>query len=144
MWSSARWISSPLNWELIRRKFAAKNFPAADEFPFTPPPVSITTAATTKPRSIKRRRFIGYAALARSSRRKRALTGDLLGIGVSTYVEICALGPSQAMPAGGWESATVRIEPTGKVTVLDRRLAARPGTGDFFRADCRRRTRRRS
>jgi carbon-monoxide dehydrogenase large subunit len=33
-------------------------------------------------------------------------------------VEICALGPSQAMPAGGWESATVRIEPTGKVTVL--------------------------
>ena len=41
-----------------------------------------------------------------------------MGIGVSTYVEICALGPSQAMPAGGWESATVRIEPTGKVTVL--------------------------
>src|SRR5256714_8210554 len=29
-----------------------------------------------------------------------------------------ALGPSQAMPAGGWESATVRIEPTGKVTIL--------------------------
>ena len=41
-----------------------------------------------------------------------------MGIGFSTYVEICALGPSQAMPAGGWESATVRIEPTGKVTVL--------------------------
>jgi carbon-monoxide dehydrogenase large subunit len=41
-----------------------------------------------------------------------------MGIGVSTYVEICALGPSQAMPAGGWESATVRIEPTGKVTIL--------------------------
>jgi carbon-monoxide dehydrogenase large subunit len=41
-----------------------------------------------------------------------------MGIGVSSYVEICALGPSQAMPAGGWESATVRIEPTGKVTVL--------------------------
>src|SRR5205085_10336372 len=38
--------------------------------------------------------------------------------GVSTYVEICAMGPSVAMPAGGWESATVRVEPTGKVTVL--------------------------
>src|SRR2546429_1372663 len=37
---------------------------------------------------------------------------------MSSYVEICALGPSQAMPAGGWESATVRIEPTGKVTVM--------------------------
>src|SRR5207249_10359009 len=44
--------------------------------------------------------------------------GRLMGIGVSTYVEICALGPSAAMPAGGWESATVRVEPTGKVTVL--------------------------
>jgi len=28
------------------------------------------------------------------------------------------MGPSPAMPAGGWESATVKIEPTGKVTVL--------------------------
>jgi carbon-monoxide dehydrogenase large subunit len=28
------------------------------------------------------------------------------------------MGPSAAMPAGGWESATVKIEPSGKVTVL--------------------------
>src|SRR5437588_4859987 len=41
-----------------------------------------------------------------------------MGIGISTYGEICAIGPSAAMPAGGWESATVKIEPTGKVTVL--------------------------
>jgi carbon-monoxide dehydrogenase large subunit len=41
-----------------------------------------------------------------------------MGIGISTYGEICAIGPSIAMPAGGWESATVKIEPSGKVTVL--------------------------
>ena len=41
-----------------------------------------------------------------------------MGIGISTYGEICAMGPSAALPAGGWESATVKIEPTGKVTVL--------------------------
>jgi carbon-monoxide dehydrogenase large subunit len=41
-----------------------------------------------------------------------------MGIGVSTYVEICAIGPSAAAPAGGWESATVRVEPTGKITIL--------------------------
>ena len=41
-----------------------------------------------------------------------------MGIGISTYGEICAMGPSAAMPAGGWESATVKIEPSGKVTVL--------------------------
>src|SRR5438046_5530757 len=28
------------------------------------------------------------------------------------------MGPSIALPAGGWESATVKIEPSGKVTVL--------------------------
>src|SRR5689334_5170728 len=41
-----------------------------------------------------------------------------MGIGISTYGEICAMGPSPALPAGGWESATVKIEPTGKVTVM--------------------------
>jgi carbon-monoxide dehydrogenase large subunit len=41
-----------------------------------------------------------------------------MGIGISTYGEICAMGPSIALPAGGWESATVKVEPSGKVTVL--------------------------
>src|SRR5450631_2423284 len=41
-----------------------------------------------------------------------------MGIGISTYGEICAMGPSAALPAGGWESATVRIEPTAKVTIM--------------------------
>ncbi len=44
--------------------------------------------------------------------------GRLMGIGMSTYGEICAFGPSPATPAGGWESATVKIEPSGKVTVM--------------------------
>lgn len=44
--------------------------------------------------------------------------GRYLGVGFSTYVEICGMGPSAAMPAGGWESGTVRVDPTGNVTVL--------------------------
>ncbi len=44
--------------------------------------------------------------------------GRLMGIGISTYGEICAIGPSPATPAGGWESGTVKVDPTGKVTVL--------------------------
>src|SRR5207249_2076635 len=44
--------------------------------------------------------------------------GRLMGIGMSAYGEICAFGPSPATPAGGWESATVKIEPSGSVTVL--------------------------
>jgi len=59
----------------------------------------------------------GYEKLRKEQARLRK-QGRYLGIGLSTYVEICALGPSAAMPAGGWESATVRIAPTGKVTIL--------------------------
>lgn len=48
--------------------------------------------------------------------------GRLIGIGISSYVEICGIGPSALLPpglkGGGWESATVRIEPDSKVTVL--------------------------
>ncbi len=59
----------------------------------------------------------GYEKLRKEQARLRK-QGRYLGIGLSSYVEICALGPSSAMPAGGWESATVRIAPTGKVTIL--------------------------
>ena len=94
-----------------------KNFPAASEFPFhTATGLDYDSgdyeAALNKAQSIA-----DYAKLRAEQKAARA-EGRLVGIGISTYVEICALGPSQAMPAGGWESATVRIEPTGKVTVM--------------------------
>jgi aerobic carbon-monoxide dehydrogenase large subunit len=54
----------------------------------------------------------------RSEQAEARKQGKLMGIGISTYGEICAFGPSPATPAGGWESATVKIEPSGKVTVL--------------------------
>jgi carbon-monoxide dehydrogenase large subunit len=52
-----------------------------------------------------------------------ARRGKLRGIGVSTYVEACGLAPSriagQLGARGGlYESATVRVHPTGQVTVL--------------------------
>ena len=60
----------------------------------------------------------GLHGTARGAGRRRARQGRLMGIGISTYGEICAMGPSVALPAGGWESATVKIEPSGKVTVM--------------------------
>ena len=49
--------------------------------------------------------------------------GRYLGIGLSTYVEICGMAPSAVAytlgaRAGVWESALVRVHPTGKVTVF--------------------------
>src|SRR5690349_11751734 len=94
-----------------------KNFPAANEFPFHTATGLDYDSGDYEAALDKAQQIAGYAAL-REEQKKARDEGRLIGIGSSTYVEICALGPSQAMPAGGWESATVRIEPTGKVTVL--------------------------
>jgi carbon-monoxide dehydrogenase large subunit len=60
----------------------------------------------------------GYQQLRKKQAQMRK-QGKVMGIGLSTYVEICAMGPARAFAAGGgWESATVRVEPSGKVTVL--------------------------
>jgi carbon-monoxide dehydrogenase large subunit len=43
--------------------------------------------------------------------------GKYLGIGVSTWTEICGFGPSAALPAGGWEFGKVSFERSGMITV---------------------------
>lgn len=97
----------------IRRK----NFPTPDEFPFKTATGLFYDSGNYEVALDKALTNAGYQQL-REEQAKAREQGRLIGIGVSSYVEICALGPSQAMPAGGWESATVRVEPTGKVTVL--------------------------
>jgi carbon-monoxide dehydrogenase large subunit len=61
----------------------------------------------------------GFAA----RRAESAARGKLRGLGLSTYIEACGLAPSriagQLGARGGlYESATVRVHPTGHVTVL--------------------------
>ncbi|HEY2392541.1 MAG TPA: xanthine dehydrogenase family protein molybdopterin-binding subunit [Candidatus Angelobacter sp.] len=94
-----------------------KNFPQPDEFPFKTQTGLFYDSGNYQAALDKAMKMADYAKL-REEQKKARKEGRLMGIGISTYVEICALGPSSAMPAGGWESATVRIEPTGKVTIL--------------------------
>src|SRR5204863_2992662 len=94
-----------------------KNFPAPNEFPFKTATGLFYDSGDYEAALNKALAMADYKSL-REEQKKAREQGRLIGIGLSTYVEICALGPSQAMPAGGWESATVRIEPTGTVTVL--------------------------
>src|SRR2546422_3449687 len=94
-----------------------KNFPSKDEFPFHTATGLDYDSGNYEAALNKALDLSGYQNL-RAEQTKARAEGKLIGIGMSSYVEICALGPSQAMPAGGWESATVRIEPTGKVTIM--------------------------
>jgi len=94
-----------------------RNFPRPEEFPF-PTASGLAYDSGDYQRALRRAlEMVGYEKLRQQQQELRR-QGRYLGIGISTYVEICALGPSPALPAGGWESATVRVEPTGKVTVL--------------------------
>jgi carbon-monoxide dehydrogenase large subunit len=61
----------------------------------------------------------GFGKRKRESER----TGKLRGLGYSTYIEACGIAPSQAVGSLGcgvglWESAEVRVNPTGSVEVL--------------------------
>ena len=64
-----------------------------------------------------------YQGLRQEQKRRRDNNDPVqLGIGFSTYTEICGLGPSQALAGlgiggAGWEAANVRMLVTGKVEV---------------------------
>jgi carbon-monoxide dehydrogenase large subunit len=56
-------------------------------------------------------------------KRDAARHGKLRGIGISAYIEACGIAPSQAVGSLGggvglWESAEVRVNPTGSVEIL--------------------------
>jgi aerobic carbon-monoxide dehydrogenase large subunit len=108
-------VAAELNMDPVEVR--RKNFPAASEFPFHTATGLDYDSGDYEAALSKALDLSGYQKLREEQTQARA-AGKLVGIGMSSYVEICALGPSQAMPAGGWESATVRIEPTGKVTVM--------------------------
>jgi carbon-monoxide dehydrogenase large subunit len=68
--------------------------------------------------------LLDYKALRREQAERRE-AGDpkLLGIGFSTYVEMCGLAPSRILGAirygaGGWDAANVRFLPTGTVQLV--------------------------
>lgn len=42
--------------------------------------------------------------------------GRLVGLGLSMYVEVCGIGPSSALPTGGWEHSQVTIERDGRIS----------------------------
>jgi carbon-monoxide dehydrogenase large subunit len=94
-----------------------KNFVANDKFPYHTATGLVYDSGNYAAPLKKALDMVDYAKLRREQAEARK-QGKWIGIGISTYGEICAIGPSPATPAGGWESGTVKIEPSGKVTVM--------------------------
>ncbi len=65
--------------------------------------------------------MVGYEQFRKDQEAAKS-SGKLLGIGFSTYIEACGIAPSAVVGALGaraglFESAQVRVQPTGKVSV---------------------------
>jgi carbon-monoxide dehydrogenase large subunit len=93
-------------------KVRKKNFPKPAEFPFKTATGLSYDSGNYQAALAKALKLAGYEKLRREQKRLRHQE-RYLGIGLSTYVEICAMGPK-----GMWEYGKVQVEPTGKVTVL--------------------------
>lgn len=108
-------VANELQTDPIRLRLT--NFPTKSEFPFHTATGLDYDSGDYHASLAKAKTMVNWNDLLDERARARA-EGRLYGVGVSTYVEICALGPSKAMMAGGWEWGCVRIEFSGKVTVI--------------------------
>ena len=120
-----------------------KNFIAEADFPYTTP-YGITYDSGAYETALDKALEILDLDAFRAEQATLREQGILRGVGFSTYTEICGLAPSRAVGPKGfglgiglYESALVRVHPTGTVTVFTGRVAARPGPRDGLRADRR-------
>ena len=101
-----------------------KNWIKHEEFPFTTVAGLEYDSGNYEAATARAKELFGYDEL-RAEQKKRRDAGDpvQLGIGVSTFTEMCGLAPSRVLGsldygAGGWEHASVRMLATGKVEVI--------------------------
>ncbi len=101
-----------------------RNWIRHEEFPFTTICGLTYDSGNYEVATSKARELFEYDALRREQQ-ERIERGDKvrLGIGISTFTEMCGLAPSRVLGslsygAGGWESASIRMLPTGKVEVV--------------------------
>jgi carbon-monoxide dehydrogenase large subunit len=105
-----------------RVEIRRRNFIPKDKFPYqTPVALQYDSGdyQATLDAALKKSDWTGF-----EKRRAEAKgRGKLRGIGISTYVEACGIAPSAVVGSLGarvglWESASIRVHPTGTVTVF--------------------------
>ena len=102
----------------------AKNWIRHEEFPFDTVAGLTYDSGNYEAATAKARDLFHYDELRREQEERRRRNDPVqLGIGVSTFTEMCGLAPSRvlgslAYGAGGWEAASIRMLATGKVEVV--------------------------
>jgi carbon-monoxide dehydrogenase large subunit len=92
------------------------NFPDSNDFPFTTATDMEYDSGNYQATLDSLLEMVGYESL-RSDQERRRKADELVGVGLSTYVEVCGMGPSAAMTAGGWEACELEVRRTGGVIV---------------------------
>ncbi|SEL20141.1 xanthine dehydrogenase family protein molybdopterin-binding subunit [Streptacidiphilus jiangxiensis] len=101
-----------------------RNWIRHEEFPFTTVAGLTYDSGDYAAATDRALALFGYDDLRAEQRaRHENLDPVRLGIGISTYTEMCGLAPSRILgslryAAGGWEAAMIRMLPTGKVEVI--------------------------
>nr|WP_083466912.1 molybdopterin cofactor-binding domain-containing protein [Kibdelosporangium sp. MJ126-NF4]CEL19594.1 Carbon monoxide dehydrogenase large chain [Kibdelosporangium sp. MJ126-NF4]CTQ94607.1 Carbon monoxide dehydrogenase large chain (EC 1.2.99.2) [Kibdelosporangium sp. MJ126-NF4] len=101
-----------------------KNWIKHEEFPYTTVAGLTYDSGNYEAATERAMQLFDYDGLRREQQERRASNDPVqLGIGISTYTEMCGLAPSRvlgslAYGAGGWEHAAIRMLPTGKVEVV--------------------------
>ena len=92
------------------------NFIKQDQFPYKSAAGAVYDTGNYIIALEKAMEIVDYQNLRAEQARKRS-EGKLMGIGISSYIEICGFGPKGTAPVGLYESARVRVEQSGTVMV---------------------------
>jgi carbon-monoxide dehydrogenase large subunit len=101
-----------------------KNWIKHEEFPFVSVCGLTYDSGNYEAATDKALELIGWDELVAERAERRANNDPVqLGLGISTFTEMCGLAPSRVLGslsygAGGWENAAIRVLATGKVEVI--------------------------
>ena len=102
-------------------EFRRLNYIPKDAFPYQTAVALQYDTGDYEPALDKAMEMIDYKNFE-NRRSEASKRGKYRGIGVSSYIEACGIAPSAVAGAlggrvGGWESGSVRVDPTGTITV---------------------------
>ncbi len=107
-----------------RMELRRKNWIRHEEFPFTTVAGLTYDSGNYEAATDRALELFGWDDLVAEQADRRARRDPVqLGLGISTFTEMCGLAPSRVLgslsyAAGGWENATIRMLATGKVEVV--------------------------